>query len=198
MNNTLRRGRETVSAIFLFTAQERVTELGRKAKCRTCGKDLDTTTAFKLIAHDTNGKPKTSYYCSREEYEADEEKKRKAAADKDRAYKLICQIIDREKIINTALWREWKEWNTVADDEVIAQYLDENQDYLVGAISRLEDKEFNRIRYLSAILKNSLGDYKPKAIIPKVTPNIQDEHYETKFKLKPRRGFDDFEEDCNE
>lgn len=173
--------------------------MGRKAKCRTCGKDLDTTTAFKLIAHDTNGKPKTSYYCSREEYEADEEKKRKAAADKDRAYKLICQIINREKIINTALWREWKEWNTVADDEVIAQYLEENQDYLVGAISRLEDKEFNRIRYLSAILKNSLGDYKPTAIVkeaekPKV--QIDTTFYEPiETQNNKRRSLADLEDD---
>ena len=35
---------------------------------------------------------------------------------------------------------------------------------MCGVISKLEDKEFNRIRYLSAVLKNKLGDYKIKVV----------------------------------
>lgn len=127
-----------------------------------CGSSLDTTIAFKLIEHDTNDKPKTSYYCSREEYLEDCAKKEKAAADKDKAYKLICEIIGREKIINTVLWKEWKVWNEVATNEVIWKCLEENKAYLISVIARLDDVEFNRIRYLSTILKNKLGDFKPK------------------------------------
>ena len=136
--------------------------MGRKAKCRVCGESLDTMTAFKLIEHDTNNKAKTSYYCSREEYLEDSAKKEKESECKNKAYSLICGIIGREKIINTVLWKEWKEWNKVFSNETIASYLEENKAYLTSTISRLEDKEFNRIRYLSAILKNSLGDFKPK------------------------------------
>jgi hypothetical protein len=173
--------------------------LGRKAKCRACGKELDTTTAFKLIAHDTNGVAKTAYYCSKDEYKENEAAKEKEAADKDRVYRLICDIIEREKIINTVLWKEWKVWNEVTTNGVIAQYLEDNKAYLTGVISKLEDKEFNRIRYLSAILKNSLGDYKPKVIVREIiAPVIKDEHYETKFKPKARMALDDLEEDCNE
>ena len=173
--------------------------MGRKAKCRACGESLDTTTAFKLIEHDTNNKAKTSYYCSREEYLDDRAKKEKAVADKDKTYKLICEIIGREKIINTALWKEWKVWNEVATDEVILQYLEENKEYLTSMIGRLDNVEYNRIRYLSAILKNKLGDYKPKGKMQTVVNSIvQDEHYETKFKLKPRSGFEDLEDDCDE
>ena len=95
------------------------------------------------------------------QYEKDEETKRKNAADKDKAYWLICDIIGRKEISNTALWKEWKEWNKAFSNETIASYLEENKEYLTYTISRLEDKEFNRIRYLSAILKNSLGDFKP-------------------------------------
>lgn len=142
-----------------------MTGLGRKAKCRVCGKELDTTTAFKLIAYDTNDKEKRFYYCSREEYKEDEAAKEKAAADKDKVYRLICNIIGRNEILNSVLWKEKAIWNKVFTDEVIAQYLEENQIYLTNAISRLEDKEFNRIRYLSAILKNSLGDYKLKVVV---------------------------------
>ena len=136
--------------------------MGRKAKCRACGSSLDTTTAFKLIEHDTNDKPKTSYYCSREEYLDDCAKKEKAAADKDKTYRLICEIMGKEKIINTVLWKEWKIWNEVATNEVIGQCLEENKAFLTSAIAKLDNVEFNRIRYLSTILKNKLGDFKPK------------------------------------
>lgn len=173
--------------------------MGRKAKCRVCGESLDTTTAFKLIEYDTNDRAKTSYYCSKEEYLEDSAKKQKESECKNKAYSLICGIIGREKIINTVLWKEWKEWNKAFSNETIASYLEENKEYLTSTISRLEDKEFNRIRYLSAILKNSLGDFKTKAKVQTVVnPIIQDEHYETKFKLKSRRGFEDLEDDYDE
>lgn len=133
-----------------------------RAKCKVCGEPLDTKTAFKLIAYDTNNKAKTSYYCSKEEYLEDSAKKERESECKNKAYSLICEIIGREKIINTVLWKEWKEWNKAFSNETIAQYLEDNKVYLTSTISRLEDKEFNRIRYLSAILKNSLGDFKQK------------------------------------
>ena len=170
-----------------------------RAKCKICGEPLDTKTAYKVITLDKNKKEKKAYYCSQEEYETDAKKKEKISADKDKVYKLICEIINRKEITNTALFSEWKIWNKVSDNEKIGSYLEENKIYLCSVISRLEDKEFNRIRYLSAILKNKLGDYKPKVVVKEIVkPKIQDEHYETKFKLKPRRGFEDLEDDCDE
>ena len=128
-----------------------------RCKCRICGKALNTSEAFRV-----EGKP-AKYFCSESEWNAEEERKRKAAEDKDRAYELICRIIGRETIINTALWAEWKCWSKVADDAKIGQFLAENEEYLTGVIGRLTDAEFPRIRYLSTVLKNRLGDYKPKA-----------------------------------
>lgn len=165
-----------------------------RAKCRICKETLDTNTAYLVI---TNGKK--AYHCSKEEYEKNESEKKKAAEDKDKIYRLICDIIGRKEITNTALFAEWKIWNKVANNEVIGKYLDENKEYLCSVIARLEDKEFNRIRYLSAILKNKLGDYKPKADAkPVFVPKIQEEHYETKFKSKGRTALLDLEEDCDE
>lgn len=173
--------------------------MGRKAKCRACGASLDTTTAFKLIEHDTNDKAKTSYYCSREEYLDDCAKKERAKADKDNVYQLICEIIGREKIINTALWKEWKVWNSVATDDVILQYLMDNKAYLIGAISRLDDVEFNRIRYLSAILKNNLGDFKPHKVMSEAEkPKIQvdESFYEAAHTTQnKRRSLEDLEDE---
>ena len=127
-----------------------------RCKCRICGAQLSTETAFRV-----DGKP-PKYFCSQQEYESEEERKRKAAEDKDKAYALICRIIGRETIINTALWAEWKCWSSVADDAKIGQFLAENEEYLMSVIGRLTDAEFPRIRYLSTVLKNRLGDYKPK------------------------------------
>ena len=165
-----------------------------RAKCRICGEALDTKTAHLVV---TNGKK--AYYCSAEEFEADETKKKKVAADKEKVYRLVCNIIGRQEIVNSALWKEKAIWNKVVADEVIGQYLEENKEHLTGIIGRLDDVEYNRIRYLSAVLKNKLGDYKPKVAVKEIaTPKIQDEHYETKFKLKQRRGFEDLEDDCSE
>ncbi len=130
--------------------------MARTAKCRICGKQLNTDEAYKI-----DGRP-AKYFCSEQEFRAEEERKRKAAEDKDRVYRLICDIMGEQEIINSALWKEVQVWHQVADDEKIAKYLEENKDYLTSAISRIENKIYNRIRYLSAILKNSLGDYKPK------------------------------------
>lgn len=166
--------------------------MARTAKCRICGKVLNTSEAFRV-----EGKP-PKYFCSESEWQAEEEHKKKAAEDKDKAYTLICRIIGRETIINTALWSEWKIWSSVADDAKIGQFLAENEEYLTGMIGRLANAEFPRIRYLSAVLKNRLGDYKPKVVNEpvKMQPKVvQEEHCETKYKPKARKALLDFEED---
>lgn len=166
-----------------------------RCKCRICGEALDTKTAYLVV---TNGKK--AYYCSREEFESDETKKQKASADKEKVYRLICDIIGRQEIVNSALWKEKAVWNKVAIDEVIGQFLEENRDYLASVIGRLDDVEYNRIRYLSAILKNKLGDYKPKVVVNEVPkPMINDVDkfmiYTNKKIITRRKGFAEEDED---
>lgn len=165
-----------------------------KAKCKICDADLDTKTAYKVT--DKNGKNK--YFCSASEFKAEEERKKKAAEDKDRVYRLICDIMGEKEIISTALWKEWQVWNKVADNEKIAKYLEENYSYLSSAIARLSSSEYARIRYLSAIIRDKIKAFAPKVEVvekPKVTT---EEHYETKYKAKARRALEDFEEDDDE
>ena len=165
-----------------------------RATCRICGTALDTKTAHTVVA---NGK--SAYYCSAEEFESDEAKKKKVAADKEKVYRLICDIIGRKEIVNSALWKEKAVWNKVATDEIVGQYLEENKDYLTCVINRLDDVEYNRIRYLSAVLKNKLGDYKPKQIVneseqPKV--NVDQSFYEsTHATCNRRRSLADLEDE---
>ena len=167
--------------------------MARKAKCKICGAELDTSLAYKVAS-----KP-PKYFCSEAEFKAEEERKKKAAEDKDRVYTLICRIIGRETIINTSLFAEWKIWSSVADDAKIWQFLAENEEYLKGMIGKLADAEFPRIRYLSTVLKNRLGDYRPKVVEEvKVQPKlvIEEVIYEAPTRsLNKRRSLADLEDE---
>ena len=163
-----------------------------RAKCKICGSALDTKDAYKIT--DKNGKNK--YFCSQSEFEAEEVRKKKAAEDKDRVYYLICDIMGEKEIINTALWKEKTEWNKVFSDEIIAKYLQENKDYLTSAITRLNSSQFAKIRYLSAILKNSLGDFKPKAVeVEKPKVVVEETIYDAPTQsTNRRRSLEDLED----
>ena len=142
-----------------------------KAKCKICGTELDTNTAYKVT--DKNGKNK--YFCSATEFEAEEERKKKAAEDKDRVYRLVCDIMGEKEIISTALWKEWQVWNRVADNEKIAKYLEEHKFYLTGVIARLSSSEYARIRYLSTIIRDKIKAFKPEAEVKAVPKVVVDE-----------------------
>lgn len=161
-------------------------------KCQICKKELNAKTAYKIT--DKNGKNK--YYCSESEFKADEEKKRKDQEDKDHVYYLICDIMGVNEVLNTALWKEKMEWNKAFSDEFIAKYLQEKKDYLVSAVARASGSEYAKIRYLSAILKNSLRDFKPKveaAEKPKVV--VEETIYQAPSRtLNKRRGLADLED----
>ena len=163
-----------------------------KAKCKICGAELDTKTAYK--ATDKNGKNK--YYCSQSEFEVAEECKRQVREEKDRVYRLICDIMGEKEIISTALFKEWQVWNKVANNEKIAKYLEENKDYLTSAIARLQSSEYARIRYLSAIIRDKIKAFVPKVVETAPPKVVVEEHYETKYKPKARQALLDLEEDC--
>ena len=129
-----------------------------RCKCKICGAGLDTATAYKVT--DKNGKNK--YFCSESEFDAEEERKKKVAEDKDRVYRLICDIMGEKEIISTALFKEWQVWNKVADNAKIGDYLAENKDYLTSVIARLGSSEYARIRYLSAIIRDKIKAFVPK------------------------------------
>lgn len=99
----------------------------------------------------------TDYYCSEDEYKRQERKK----ADHKELYETICDILGFKEIVNTILFKEWTEWNKVATDAEILAYLKEKSN-VRNALSLPQissASEFNKIRYISAILKNNLQDY---------------------------------------
>lgn len=118
--------------------------------CKCCGNKIERESAYKVMTDKGN-----KYYCSKAEYEAMQKEK----ADKDAIYTEIVDIFGY-KIQNSALFKEWKCWNELASNEKILSYIQENKDYIKGSVGKLNSTEYARIRYVSAILKNSLVDYK--------------------------------------
>ena len=163
-----------------------------RAKCKICGAGLETATAYKVT--DKNGKNK--YYCSAVEFEAEEERKKKVAEDKDRVYRLICDIMGEKEIINTALFKEWQVWNKVADNAKIAKYLEENQDYLSSVIARLSSSEYAKIRYLSTIIRDKIKTFVPKVqVVEKPKVVVEETIYEAPTQsLNRRRSLADLED----
>lgn len=136
--------------------------------CQICRKKIERDTAYKRVVGKVN-----KYYCSEKEWQDEEDKKKKAAEDKDRVYYLICDIMGEKEIISTALYKEWNVWLKVADNEKIAKYLDENRDYLSSVITRLNSSEFARIRYLSAIIRDKIKGFVPRVEVVEV-PKIME------------------------
>lgn len=162
-----------------------------RAKCRICGSSLDTNAAYKVT--DKNGKNK--YFCSEEEYDSEEQRKKKAADDKDRVYRLVCDIMGEPEIINTILFKEWQVWLKVADNEKIGKYLEENKEYLTSVIARLNSSEYARIRYLSAIIKDRIKGYEPRVevVVPRVV--VEETIYDTPTQsTNKRRSLSDLED----
>lgn len=153
-----------------------------KCKCRICGTPHDTKNAYKVVVNNKN-----QYYCSQNEYETDLAKKKKAAEDKDRVYRLICDILGEQEIINTILFKEWQVWLKVADNEKIGHYLEENKDYLTSVIARLNSSEFARIRYLSTIIKDKIKGFVPKVEVEQTkVVDTSFEFFEPTIEKKPQ------------
>ena len=161
--------------------------------CQICKRKIERDTAYKRVVGKAN-----KYYCSEQEWNEEETRKEKVAVDKDKVYRLICDIMNEPEIISTALYKEWAVWNKVADNEKIAQYIEENQDYLTSVIGRLQSSEYARIRYLSTIIRDKIKGFVPKVKVEEKPKVVVEEHYETKYKPKARLALEDLEEDWDE
>ena len=178
--------------------------MGMRVTCRYCKSKIEKKDALQVPGEKYN-----TYYCNQECYsKANAEKKAKEIerlAKKqekeenkqkriDPVYEEIADIFGY-RIQNSALFAEMKLWRGICDDTKILAYLQENRDRIKSSMERASSSEYARIRYVSAILKNSLADYNVKNIeAEKTTPEITvDEDYimpiNKKKKTERRKGF---------
>ena len=91
-----------------------------------------------------------------------------------------------------------KLWRSICDDEKILAYLQEHKDYIKSKLEKLNSSEYARIRYVSAILKNSLKDYVATVRVEPEKINVDCEIYEpTVFAKKKRRGLSELEDEVS-
>ena len=178
--------------------------MGMRVICRYCKSKIEKKDALQIPGEKYN-----TYFCNQECYDkANAEKKAKEIeriAKKqekeenkqkriDPVYEEIADIFGY-RIQNSALFAEMKLWRCICDDTKILAYLQENRDRIKSAMERASSSEYARIRYVSAILKNSLADYNVKNIeAEKTTLGITvDEDYimpiNKKKKTERRKGF---------
>ena len=175
--------------------------MSRACKCRYCQKNITTD-----IAHLEHIKDKKAYFCNEEHYvkflseaAADAKNKEHSKQLQDKFYNLMCEILGVNGITNTALWKEKTEINNVFPDEVIVAYWDENKSWITSSVSKLSGGIYGKIRYVSVILRNKLGDYKPKVIVaetekPKIV--VDNTFYETmQTRNNKRRSLSDLEDE---
>jgi hypothetical protein len=153
-------------------------------KCKSCGSKIERDKAYKVIISDKN-----SYYCNQQEYETKVRNKEL----KDNTYETIYRIFQRE-VTNTALFKEINFLVDIYGYEKIYSYLIDYKDYLTSVMQKSFQSEYSRIRYFSAILKNSLCDYS-------LPEKKEDKEVEVEFvsmekqTTKKRRKLADMEDD---
>lgn len=169
-----------------------------RVKCRYCGERVEKEDAYK----DPN---KNSYYCSEEHYLAtmkkredfQKEKEEKKQNKIDPVYEEVADIFGY-RIQNSQLFKEMKLWRSICDDEKILAYLQEHNGYIKSKLEKLNSSEYARIRYVSAILKNSLKDYAATVRVEPEKINVDCEIYEpTVFAKKKRRGLSELEDEVS-
>lgn len=173
--------------------------------CKYCKAKVEKADALQVPGEKYN-----TYYCNQECYDkANAEKKAKEIerlANKqekeenkqkriDPVYEEIADIFGY-RIANSALFKEMKLWRGICDDSKILAYLQEHKIYIKNKLEQLDSNEYSRIRYVSAILKNSLADYKRTVRVEPEKINVDCEIYEQSFSTrKKRRGLNALEDE---
>ncbi len=179
-------------------------------KCRKCNNKIDRALAFKVVVGDKN-----AYYCNEEEYKQHVEEQ-KLKEEKRRKYKEEQKLLKKEKErikelkdsiytyirnifgylpTNTSIYKEMNEVFQNFDYDLVLRYLEQQNEYLKNVIHSKEfTSEYGKIRYFSAILKNSLADFKRESKKNKVEDNSElikccydNEPLEVKYKRKKKK-----------
>lgn len=118
-------------------------------KCRGCGNKVERNEAFKIVVKDKN-----HYYCNAVEFEQINIEKESRL----KVIDLVFEIIG--ETTNTSVFKELTDISKIHGYKKMLSYMESNMDYINKAmLTCAGSKEYGRIRYLMAIIKNELGDY---------------------------------------
>ena len=144
-----------------------------RAKCKYCGKWLDTKESIKVTDDGKNRYYCNAWCCTKHSEELIE--KAKINAEYDEIYDITREIFGYEFQSIGLLRREITAWERVGTRQKIIAYLNENKSWLSDAMSKEFVSDFNRVRYYSTIVIGKLHDFKPKVVEaekPKVVTDV--------------------------
>lgn len=150
-----------------------------------CGSSIEKDTAYKIIKGKIN-----RYCCSEQEYKDHMAEQEEISKQKAKFYKMVEYFLGAT--VNTALYKEIQIWLSLSDYKTLCDYFTDCRFTLTKAMNKQFVSEYARIRYFSAIVKNSIGDYKP--LKPEPVKAVEAEFYKTKYKpTKKRKCLSDYE-----
>lgn len=103
---------------------------------------------------------------------------------KDNTYNLIYEIFGY-KVTHTTLYKEIGELSNTYKYENILDYLEENKSYLKSAMNKRFVNEYAKIRYFTAILKNSLVDFQRN--VPEIKTLFEADIPKSNYKQRKRK-----------
>ena len=129
--------------------------MARKCKCKICGKQLTTDTAFKV----TNDK-KNTYYCSKEEYDLSIQ----ITKERDECFNYIAECM-RLKFCTPFIKKEINYLLPYYDYPIIKRAFKDNIKSIDWFLDNNENNsEFGKVRYIFTIIQNNINksakDYK--------------------------------------
>lgn len=161
--------------------------------CRACKTKIDRDLAFKV--------GERSYYCSEKEYlshlkDKKENKKKDTKSNKPKkktrkdVLNLVFELFGYE-VTNSALSNELRALSKIYTYDGVYTYIHGNFKFLDKTINGRDfDKEYGKIRYFSAIIKNNIVDYlniKKDEIEEEYVKDIEYDIPEVKYKEKHKR-----------
>lgn len=150
--------------------------MGRRCICKICGAELNTDTAFKGNRY---------YCCSESEYL----NYNSEIASRNNVINYLFQLC---KTNNSALFKEMNVWHETASWSKLENYFRDNIEYLTNVLNNKSfEKIYYKIRYLSAIVKDNIDDYKETVLDIQISAS---EFIPVNYKPKPKRkGFADID-----
>lgn len=120
-------------------------------KCKICKEKIDRNTAYKVVVKDKN-----QYYCNVDEFV-------KFNTENESRFKVIdlsFEIIG--KTTNTGLMKDLSDIAKVHTYSKILKYMEANLHEIYKFMNKDFTSEYGKIRYFTAIIKNSIGDFVEK------------------------------------
>ena len=129
-------------------------------KCGFCSNKIKKENAYVL-----KGKKRNKYFCN-EEHSV-------SKTPKGLFYGRLFSVFG--KTTNTIMYKEFDEISKVHGWDKMSSYLEANRSYLNKCMNKDFTSEYAKIRYISAIFKNSLGDFRePKKDVVVKKSVVQD------------------------